>query len=177
MAQATQPVSNLRETAGTKRLHETLNSLPEKVRIEVIGLLQDRVADSIDLAYQVKHAHWNVRGPNFRSLHKLFDGVYETVQGHIDLLAERQVQLGGFVEGTIQSAAQKTQLEGIPLRPVNELEYVRLVAKGLAFFGEQIRECIKKTDELEDAITNDIFVEVGREIDEKLWMVEAHLAK
>jgi starvation-inducible DNA-binding protein len=40
-------------------------------------ILQDRFADSIDLATQAKQAHWNVKGPSFIPLHELFDKVAE----------------------------------------------------------------------------------------------------
>ena len=35
--------------------------------------------DLFDLHTQVKHAHWNVKGPEFIALHKLFDGIYDAV--------------------------------------------------------------------------------------------------
>lgn len=73
----------------------TRNSLPEKIRIEMAALLQDRLADSIDLMMQAKQAHWNVKGPNFIALHELFDKVYADTGKYMDEMAERIVQLGG----------------------------------------------------------------------------------
>ena len=58
-------------TASTK-LYPTKNSLPEATRLEVAGLLNQRLADCIDLQAQCKQAHWNVKGPTFIALHKLF---------------------------------------------------------------------------------------------------------
>src|SRR5262249_28661902 len=68
-------------------MHKTKNDLPEKVRTQVVGLLQERLADCIDLAQQAKQAHWNVKGPSFIALHELFDKVYEHAQEHTDLIA------------------------------------------------------------------------------------------
>jgi starvation-inducible DNA-binding protein len=83
------------------RLYPTKNDLPEASRREAVGLLNQRLADSIDLQTQCKQAHWNVKGPSFIALHKLFDEVNEAVEEYIDLLAERVVQLGGIAEGTV----------------------------------------------------------------------------
>lgn len=45
------------------------------------GLLNRRLADAIDLQTQCKQAHWNVKGPSFIALYKLFDEVYGAVEG------------------------------------------------------------------------------------------------
>jgi hypothetical protein len=54
----------------TPKLTHTRNSLPEKPRIEIGALLQERLSDSIDLMVQAKQAHRNVKRPNFISLHE-----------------------------------------------------------------------------------------------------------
>jgi len=55
--------------------HETMNDLPESVRSQVSDLFNNRLAEAIDLQTQVKQAHWNVKGPQFIALHKLFDEI------------------------------------------------------------------------------------------------------
>ena len=51
----------------------TKNDLPQKIRTEMIDLLNARLADAIDLGLQTKQAQWNVKGSNFIALHELFD--------------------------------------------------------------------------------------------------------
>ena len=57
----------------TPSLYPTRNDLPELTRAQVVLLLNQRLADAIDLQTQCKQAHWNVKGPTFIALHKLFD--------------------------------------------------------------------------------------------------------
>src|SRR5882757_9130940 len=97
--------------ADDTKLYSTKNDLPEDKRVEVIGLLNQRLAESIDLQTQCKQAHWNVKGPSFIGLHKLFDDVNEDVETYVDLIAERIVQLGGIAEGTIGAAEQRSRSE------------------------------------------------------------------
>ena len=52
-------------------MFDTRNDLPANTRTKVIELLNARLADAIDLGAQTKHAHWNVKGPNFIALHEL----------------------------------------------------------------------------------------------------------
>jgi len=94
----------------TALAHDTSNDLPEHVRGQVVDLLNQRLADAIDLAAQAKQAHWNVKGPQFIALHKLFDEIHDAVDEYVDLLAERVVQLGGIAEGTLQTVADRSEL-------------------------------------------------------------------
>src|SRR5256886_4852758 len=110
--QQTLPASREREPA---RLFSTKNDLPESTRLEVIPLLNQRLAECIDLQTQSKQAHWNVKGPSFIGLHKLFDEINEAVEGYVDLIAERIVQLGGIAEGTIGAVEGRSTLVDYPL--------------------------------------------------------------
>src|SRR5215471_13081055 len=105
--------NNSRETTPT--MYETENDLPKDARVEVIGIVNQRLADIIDLQTQLKQAHWNVKGPHFIGLHELFDKIAEEVESYVDLIAERIVQLGGIAEGTVRVAAARSRLDEYPL--------------------------------------------------------------
>src|SRR5438477_13211874 len=96
-------------------MFKTKNDIPEATRVKVVELLSSRLADCIDLQTQTKQAHWNVKGPQFIALHKLFDEINEDVEDYVDLIAERAVQLGGTVEGTARTVAAKSSLSEYPL--------------------------------------------------------------
>jgi starvation-inducible DNA-binding protein len=156
------------------KLTHTRNSLSEKVRIEVVSLLQERLADSIDLMMQAKQAHWNVKGPNFIALHGLFDKVFTDTVNYVDLMAERIVQLGGTAEGTIRVAAKRSSMPEYPLDISSASKHIAELAHGIAFFSESIRKGITLCAQLEDADTADILTEISRHADGNLWFVEAH---
>jgi starvation-inducible DNA-binding protein len=155
-------------------MHKTKNDLPEKVRTQVAGLLQERLADAIDLVTHAKQAHWNVKGPSFIALHELFDKVYENAGEHADLLAERILQLGGTAEGTARVVAKQSQLPEYPLTIASGKEHVEALSRSLAYFGSVIRQGIDRADEIGDKDTADIFTEISRAVDKDLWFVEAH---
>jgi len=155
-------------------MYETENDLPKDARVELIGILNQRLADSIDLQMQLKQAHWNVKGPHFIGLHELFDQIDEAVEGYVDLNAERIVQLGGIAEGTARVAAARSRLEEYPLDIADGHAHVEAVAKALSTFGHEARKTIDEAEELGDADTADIFTEISRGIDKWLWFVEAH---
>jgi starvation-inducible DNA-binding protein len=156
-------------------MSQTKNALPAHTRAEVIGILNARLADSIDLMHQAKQAHWNVKGPSFIALHKLFDEVVDAVEDSMDLLAERVVQLGGTAEGTIQVATARTGLKAYPLTLAEERAHVEALSSALAAYGTSVRQGIEQADARGDKDTADIFTEISRGVDKYLWFVEAHL--
>jgi len=160
--------------ADTARLFKTKNDLPHDARVQVVELLGQRLADCIDLQSQCKQAHWNVKGPNFIALHKLFDEINEEVENYVDLIAERIVQLGGVAEGTVRAVAAKSALIDYPLALSSGEEHVAALSDSLSLFGRTARMGIEEMNELEDADSADILTEVSRGIDKWLWFVEAH---
>ena len=156
-------------------MHPTRNDLPELTRAAMVQLLNQRLADSIDLQLQAKQAHWNVRGPHFYSLHKLFDEVVEQVAEFTDTIAERAASLGGIAEGTLAAVGPRTGLPAYPLAIQDGRDHVDALSKSLAAYGKLVRAAIDLATSAGDADTADLFTEVSRETDKLLWFVEAHL--
>lgn len=156
-------------------LYETQNSLPKSARAELVVLLNQHLADAIDLQLQLKQAHWNVRGPNFIGLHELFDRVAESVESHVDLIAERIAQLGGIAQGTIRAVAGNSRLAEYPTVLANGSAHVEAVARALATFGDTLLAALNQTMALNDPNTTDMLTQISRGIDQSLWLVEAHV--
>jgi starvation-inducible DNA-binding protein len=156
-------------------MFETKNNLPEATRVKAIELLNARLADCKDLQTQIKQAHWNVKGPNFISLHLRFDKINDDVEDYVDEIAERAVQLGGVAEGTARLVAKPSSLAEYPASAADGRGHVEALSSALAAFGKAARKAIGEADELGDLDTADLFTEVSRGIDKWLWFVEAHL--
>lgn len=153
----------------------TMNTLPASTRASVVELLTARLADAIDARQQVKHAHWNLRGPSFIALHELFDEVVGNLDEGIDEMAERIAQLGGIAPGTVASVASTTSLRPYPSGLVADLDHAKAVGSVLASLGGNIREAIDTADDAGDAATADLFTAFSRDLDKDLWKVESHL--
>jgi starvation-inducible DNA-binding protein len=155
-------------------MHKTRNDLAPDVRSRVTQLLNSRLASAIDLYLQTKHAHWNVKGPSFIALHKLFDELGEQLEEHIDEIAERAVALGGVAEGTPHVVIERTQLAKYPAQISEGLAHVDALANAYATFGKSVRAAIDEAGQAGDADTSDLFTGVSRGIDKSLWFLEAH---
>ena len=156
-------------------MYETSNDLESTTRRSAVEMLNEHLADAIDLHLQAKQAHWNIKGPNFVGLHELFDREAAQASEYSDLIAERAVALGGVARGTLQAVSAQSQLREYALDVGDWRSHVRAMQDALATFGRGVRKAIDDATALNDADTADLFTEVSRGVDKSLWMVEAHV--
>lgn len=156
-------------------MNPTKNDIPLDVRKSVIVLLNDCLADLLDLQLQAKQAHWNVKGPTFIALHELFDTIAEELEDHVDDVAERVASLGGIAEGTATAVAGRSKLPTYSLSITKGHDHVDALSTALAVAGKAIRAAIEKSAALNDADTADLLTGISRDLDKKLWFVESHL--
>lgn len=144
-------------------------------RSEIVGIINGTLATTLDLKTQVKQAHWNVKGMDFYQLHQLFDEIAGELEEYIDMFAERITALGGLAMGTARVAASDSILPEYPYQIINGKDHVMALAERFAIYAKLVRAGIDKTEQLEDADTADLYTEVSRTIDKRLWFLEAHL--
>lgn len=155
----------------------TKNDIPAAKRAKLTDLLGKLLADAIDLKYQAKQAHWNVKGENFIALHELFDKVSTAADEAVDLIAERIVQLGGEAKGTVRDAAKKSRLKEYPLGIADGQQHAAALSSAIAAFNTQSRKAVDDTGDLGDAITADMLTQITRGLDMLLWFVESHVTR
>lgn len=156
-------------------LHKTRIDLPAKTREKVVKLLNERLADLLDLKLSVKQAHWNVKGTGFMELHELFDEIAGRVDGHADEIAERITSLGGVALGRSQLVAANTTLAPYPDDIFTGPDHLEALADRAAKAGKATRKAIGTADKLGDEVTSDLFNEITAGLDKDLWFLEAHL--
>ncbi|MGC2236141.1 MAG: DNA starvation/stationary phase protection protein Dps [Pyrinomonadaceae bacterium] len=156
-------------------MHKTKIDLPKEKREKLVEILNNRLADALDLKSQAKQAHWNVKGIHFFQLHELFDQVSTETEAFMDLIAERATTLGGTALGTVRVSAANSTLSEYPLEITEGTDHVDALSNALADFGKKVRENIDEAGDLGDQSTADLFTEVSRGIDKLLWFVEAHI--
>ncbi len=158
-------------------MHHTRQSIQERERMDLVNMLNQTLASTSDLYAQLKHAHWNIKGPQFIAMHKLFDEIAEEVEGHVDTIAERITALGGTAFGTIQDVVKNTQLRVLPNNVFTLEQLLEHITHNFAILSELARECMDRSEELDDMATNDVYVDLARSLDKNLWFLEAHIQK
>ncbi|PSN17450.1 DNA starvation/stationary phase protection protein Dps [filamentous cyanobacterium CCP5] len=160
-----------------RRFYPTRIDLGIDVRTQVAARLNQTLAATLDLKTQTKQAHWNVKGMDFYQLHELFDEMASELEEYVDMVAERVTALGGTALGTSRLAAANSILPEYDLDAVDGVEHVTALAERFAAYAKHVREAIDQTDDWGDADTADLYTEISRTIDKRLWFLEAHLVK
>lgn len=158
-----------------QQLYSTRIDMPAETRSQVIAILNQTLASTLDLKTQVKQAHWNVKGMDFYQLHELFDEMASELEEYIDMVAERVTALGGLAIGTARVAAAESELPEYPFDILDGKDHVTALANRYAPYAKSLRQNIDETAELGDADTADLYTEISRAIDKRLWFLEAHL--
>ena len=162
-------------TVSKQKMYPTRIDLPSNVREEISVILNKTLAATLDLKTQTKQAHWNVKGMDFYQLHELFDEMATELEEYVDMVAERVTALGGTALGTARIAASESILSEYDLNAVTGAEHITVLADRYAAYAQHVREAIDTTDDLGDADTADLYTEISRTIDKRLWFLEAHL--
>ncbi len=146
--------------------------LQDETNAEVTAMLQDNLTNLIDLALLMKQAHWNVVGPNFRSIHLQLDEIIETVRAGSDEVAERIVTLGIPADGRVSTVAAESSVDAYPAGFVKVSETISRVADALKQVIDSLRSAIEKLGDL-DAISEDMLIALSGELEKHLWMLQA----
>src|SRR3984957_11236221 len=155
--------------------YKTHNDLSANAKAVSIGILNARLADSIDLALLTKQAHWNIKGPQFIALHEMIDGFRTELDEHVDTIAERVVQLGGTALGTTQTVAKATTLASYPTDIYASKDHLTALIERYGKVANAVRAAIDETGNAGDADTADLLTAYLRVMGKARWFVEAHV--
>jgi starvation-inducible DNA-binding protein len=156
-------------------MYQSPSHLPPEARAQLAAMLNARLADGLDLHSQIKVAHWNIKGPQFASLHPLFETFAVGLALHNDTIAERAVTLGGKAYGTARHVAKASTLAEYPQETSRDLEHVKLLAERFEKYLMGVRESRSAAEKLGDTDTVDLFTQVVTEFEKHAWFLRASL--
>ena len=135
------------------KFYQTRAYLPEDIRIQVVELLNQTLATSIDLKSQIRQATWNMRGINFYQFYLLFNEMSEQMEEQIAIISERISALASTPLVSIRIAAQYSQLLEFPLNAATPKETLKALIQRVSLHGKYLRVNIEQVTELEDVVT------------------------
>lgn len=156
-------------------MYKSPSPIEENARVRLIDTLNDRLADGLDLWTQVKVAHWNVKGPQFASLHPLFETFAVSLANFNDAVAERAVTLGGVARGTARQVAAHSKLPEYPGDTSRGMDHVRLLAERFDAFLAGLRESRTLGEKSGDVDTVDLITGVISDFEKNSWFLRASL--
>lgn len=150
--------------------------LSEEQRRGVINLLNNDIADAYLLLIKTKKYHWDVVGPQFRTLHELWEEQYETLTENIDSYAERIRALGGYplgtAEGFLRSASIKEHPGDLPNAEHMVMRLVEDHEQVIRNLRNHVDQC---SEQYHDEGTADFLTGLMEEHEEMAWMLRSFM--
>ncbi|WP_431897080.1 Dps family protein [Micromonospora haikouensis] len=134
--------------------------------------LQQALADLINLGMLAKQAHWNLVGPNFRSLHLQLDELADLARRYADEVAERAAAVGFNPDGRAATVAAQSTLPALDHGDVEEGTAVEVVVDALFALIRTLRQAVADTA-TSDPISQDLFIGVTAAVEQQHWLFRA----
>ncbi len=132
------------------------------------------LSDTFVLALKTQNYHWNIRGPNFYALHKMFEEQYDALYEASDLLAERIRALGSVAPGGLADFSKITNILDAK-KNASSSEMLSDLAKSHESIVKLANSVIKVAEKLGDQATVDIIVTRIEDHDKVIWMLKSSL--
>jgi starvation-inducible DNA-binding protein len=143
---------------------------------EITGnVLETTLVDLLDLSLIAKQAHWNVVGSNFRSVHLQLDELVDTARTYVDEVAERANAIGVSPNGKAKTIVKSSGMPEYPDNWQSVESTVDAIVATLAVLIQRLRKRVDETDK-SDLLTQDLLIEIGREVEKAHWMWQAQQA-
>lgn len=159
---------------STKNASYTVPGLTTTEGHALADTLQQRLNALNDLQLTLKHAHWNVVGPNFISVHEMLDPQIETVRGFVDEVAERMATMGvspNGLPGAIVASRKWDDYDVMRATGVEHLAALDLVYSGVI---KDHRKAIEKAGKV-DPITEDMLIGQVKGLELFQWFMRSHI--
>ena len=147
---------------------------PEQLAAITDGLSR-LLADTYTLYLKTHNYHWNVTGPQFNTLHTMFETHYVELAAAVDLIAERIRALGAWAPGSysaFSALATVREADGIPTAEAMVAE----LAADQATVVRTARAVFPAADAAGDEPTADLLTQRMQVHEKTAWMLRAMLS-
>ncbi|MDB5100859.1 MAG: putative Ferritin and Dps family,DNA protection during starvation protein [Cyanobacteria bacterium RYN_339] len=148
--------------------------IDEAQRMRIAEGLSRLLADTYTLYLKTQGFHWNVTGPQFNSLHAMFETQYTELAAAVDLIAERIRALGFPAPGSFAQFAKLATVQeetGVP----NAQDMIRALAKDQETVVRTARAIFPVVDQAHDEPTADLLTGRMQVHEKTAWMLRSLL--
>lgn len=153
----------------------TVPGLGEAASEKAVAILQERLSQEQEAALVLKHAHWNVTGPDFIAVHEMLDPEVESVLAQADETAERIATLGGTPDGRADAITRHRTWKPFDVEGRQSTgTYLTALVEYYDAFIAADREAIAQLDDL-DLVSSNIMQDHVAQLEKFQWFMRSHL--
>lgn len=147
--------------------------LDENARKAVAESLNQTLADTYALYMKTHAYHWNVTGPQFHTLHIMFEEQYREMWTALDEIAERVRALGVFAPSSGKELSGLAAVEDADAEPPVAEEMVKRALTGHETLIQRARNGLSVAEEAGDVASADLFTVRIQTHEKTAWMLRA----
>lgn len=143
----------------------------------ITNLLSAILSDAMLLYTKTRKFHWNVNGPSFMELHKLFEAQYKQLEEAIDEIAERISKLGALSPGTMQEFLNLGSIKETPGKNPNQAGMIKELLADHEAVIKTLRKAVDDCEEkYEDKGTSDFLTELMQQHETIAWTLRRYMS-
>ena len=148
--------------------------ISEQSRSDIADGLSRVLADSYTLYLKTHNYHWNVTGPQFSTLHNMFEEQYTELASAVDEIAERIRALGMPAPGSYKAFSALSSIEEENGQPDAEA-MIRQLVDGQETVVRTAREIFPLVGKANDEPTADLLTQRMQIHEKNAWMLRSML--
>ena len=148
--------------------------ITDSQRQDIAAGLARLLADSYTLYLKTHNYHWNVTGPQFNTLHTMFEQHYTELAIAVDDIAERIRALGVAAPGSYREFGELASVEEAVGGESAE-EMIRQLVIGQETLVRTAREAFPAADDANDEPTADLLTQRMQVHEKNAWMLRSML--
>lgn len=154
---------------------EHATSVKQQHSQKVADELKHFLADTYALYLKTQNFHWNVKSPNFYSLHKMFEEQYQELAEAVDEIAERIRMLGCHTPASFSQFAHLTSIKEEKIEITAE-EMLDKLFRDHEMMSQNALEMIPKAQKAHDEATADLLIKRTAAHDKTAWMLKSSIS-
>lgn len=143
-------------------------------RAKIAEGLSNLLADSYTLYMMTHNFHWNVKGPQFNTLHTMFMTQYTEQWAALDMIAERIRALGYPAPGTYGEFVKRASIKEVTGVPKAE-DMIRHLVKAQEATARTARKLFPAVESAHDQPTADLLTQRIDVHEKTAWMLRSLL--
>ncbi|MEO1041941.1 MAG: DNA starvation/stationary phase protection protein [Pseudomonadota bacterium] len=147
------------------------------MNIQVVDALKKVLGDAYALYLKTHGYHWNVEGPNFKSLHDLFEENYRALFASMDDIAERIRALGAYAPAGGKELAELSSIESGDNDIPSANGMIQNLVAGHESFLVTARQAMRLAGDHDDVATEDLLSPLIAEHEKMAWMLRSSLER
>ncbi|MBB5518422.1 Dps family protein [Amphiplicatus metriothermophilus] len=147
--------------------------LADNARRAVAAALNNVLADTYALYLKTHSYHWNVTGPQFHTLHVLFEEQYREMWAALDEIAERVRALGVYAPASGKAFSELTVIDSADKEPPAAEKMVENLLKDHETLIRRAREALATAEEASDPASEDLLTQRIQTHEKTAWMLRS----